>query len=54
MIRVERNKAADLDVQFYVDGVLTNATGNVTATITRADGSALVTDAVMTNPSTGV
>jgi hypothetical protein len=54
MTRVEHNKPANIDQAFYVDGVLTDADGPVTVTVTRADGTAIVTDAATTNLSVGV
>lgn len=56
MIRVERGHTAAIDQLFYVDGTLTDATGAVTVTVTRADGTALATDAATTKPAdtTGV
>lgn len=54
--RVERGKSASIDQSFTVDGVLTDADGDVTVTVTRADGTALDTDVVTTKPAdtTGV
>jgi hypothetical protein len=53
-IRVERGKTANIDQSFYVDGVLTDASGAVTVDVVRADGSALATGAATTHVSTGV
>lgn len=53
-MRVLRNTSALPEVSFYVDGDLQDADGDVTVTITRADGTALATDAATTNASTGV
>jgi hypothetical protein len=54
--RVERGKSASIDQPFAVDGVLTDADGAVTVTITRQDGTALATGAATTKPvgTTGV
>jgi len=54
VIRIERGKTAAISQSFYVDGVLTNATAGVTVTATRADGTALATNAATTNSATGV
>jgi hypothetical protein len=54
VVRALRNTQVPLDQPFYVGGVLTNADGAVTVTITRADGTVFATDAATTNPSTGV
>jgi hypothetical protein len=52
--QVLRNTSAILQVTFYSDETATSADGAVTITITRADGTALVTAAATSNPSTGV
>lgn len=55
-LRVEQGKSASIDQSFYVDGVLTDADGAVTVTVTRADGTAIATNAATTKPAgtTGV
>lgn len=54
--RVEQGKSASIDQTFYVDGAAKDADGAVTVTVTRADGTALVTGAATTKPAatTGV
>lgn len=53
--RIQRQTPSTLTFKFYVGGVLTDPDSNVaTVTITRADGTALVTNASLTRVSAGV
>lgn len=53
--RILRNTGATLTYTWEVDGTATDPTGNTTTvTITRADGTAVVTDAATTRTGTGV
>lgn len=51
--QVLRNTAESLPVYFSVDGSETDADGEVTVTVTRDDGTALVTGATATHPTFG-
>lgn len=51
--RIRRNTSATLSVTFYGDTSPTDADGAVTVTITKPDGTALVTNASTTHPGLG-